>query len=852
MTDPVKPGLQPLFTGIEHKDFIGWVRQVKFVETSTMKILPLLFAIIFLFVLHNAGHAQNLSGKITGIVTDVQNKPLAGATISLLQANDSTIVKTEVSGEDGKFIFKKLPAGRYIILITDAGFKKFTSSLVTIDAQHADLVLPAIAIEPANRKVLKEVIVTAKKPLVEHKVDRTIVNVDAMITAAGSNALEVLSKSPGVFVDIDGNITLKGKGGVLVLIDDKPTYLSAQDLAAYLRSLPAGLLEKIELMSNPPARYDASGGAVINLQLKKNKAPGLNGNVSIGYNQGVYGRSNDALNLNYRNKKINVFGNFGYARDAGYNKETNRRNYYNTSGEDSAITLLNRKYAFSSDGYNLRTGLDYYLSAKTTLGVLLTGGIRPRGDQLHYNSDQLNAQYKIDSTAMGGTTGDYQWYSGGVNVNMLHRLNANGAMITADLDYVNLHANGTQLMNTAVYQLDGSINSANEILYRLPADINIWSAKTDLSLPLKGGVNVEAGYKSSYVVTDYNNNWYNGNGNDFLPDYSKSDHFMYGENINAAYVSASKEWNRWAIKGGVRMENTRMHGHQPGNIAIADSSFKRNYTYFFPSFNLSWKADSAGHHTFSISYSNRIRRPSYQQLNPFLFYSDRYSYNAGNPWLKPHYLHGIELKYDYQSFFGVEVAYMRINNLIQSIVQPSGDVFISRPQNFGNNYSFNFISNLSTDIVKGWHVNAFLIVFHLVNKGIANGEIISNETNTAEIELGNQFRLSKSWSAEINGAYGSRHLQGQTRTDPFWQLNAGVQKIILKDKGSLKLNANDIFHTIIRRDHITPSQQMVAWRRTETDTQRIGIAFSYRFGKDTNTRKRNHNTGGAADEQGRL
>lgn len=783
---------------------------------------------------------------------DLQNKPLAGATISLLRANDSTVEKNGVSDEDGKFSFRKLPAGRYIIRVEAVNCKKFTSSTFTLDPQSAALVLPVMAIEPANRKVLKEVIVTATKPLVEHKVDRTIVNVDAMITAAGSNALEALSKSPGVFVDIDGNINLNGKGGVLVLIDDKPTYLSAQDLAAYLRSLPAGIIEKIELISNPPARYDASGSAVINLQLKKNKAPGFNGNVSIAYNQGVYGRSNDALNINYRDRKINVFANMSYARDAGNTIETSRRNYYNVTGEDSAITLLDRKYAYASDGYNLRTGLDYYISAKTTLGILLTGGIRPRRDRLLYSSDQLNAQQKLDSIAMGGTTGNYQWYSGGVNVNMQRRINANGGLFTGDLDYVNLHANGSQLMNTAVYQIDGNISSANEIIYQLPADINIWSAKTDLTLPLKSRANMEAGYKSSYVVTNYNNNWYNGAGNAFIQDYGKSDHFMYGENINAAYISTAIEWKRWAIKGGVRMENTRMHGHQPGNIAITDSSFKRNYTNFFPSFYLSWKVDSAGHHTFSISYSKRIRRPNYQQLNPFLFYSDRYSYNTGNPWLKPHCLHGIELKYDYKSFFMVEVAYLRINNLIQSIVQPSGDVFITRPQNFGNNYSFNFISNLSTDIAKGWHVNAFLILFHLVNNGVANGQAINNATNTAELELGNQFRLSKSWSAEVNGSYGSSHLQGQTRTDPFWQLNAGVQKMILNNKGSLKLSANDIFHTIIRRDHIIPSQQMIAWRRTQTDTQRIGIAFSYRFGKDNNTRKRNHNTGGAADEQGRL
>lgn len=809
-------------------------------------------AMLLLFVLHQICTAQTLSGKITGTVTDVQNIPLAGATIMLLHAIDSTRVKAGASAEDGKFSFKKLPAGRYVIQITATGYKKFTSSVLTVDAQHANLVLPAIAMAQANRKVLQKVVVTAKKPLVEHKMDRTIVNVESMLTAAGSNVMEVLSKSPGVFVDVDGNINLNGKGGVLVLIDDKPTYLSARDLAAYLRSLPAVMVEKIELISNPPARYDASGGAVINLQLKKNKTQGFNGNVSIGYNQGVHGRSNYALTLNYRDKKINLFANLAYSRDAGYTSETSQRNYYNAAGADSAVTLLNRQYAYSSNGYNLRTGLDYYISARTTLGVLLTGGIRPRSDQLNYTSAQLNANQKPDSTALGSTAGDYQWYSGGVNFNIQHKMKKNGELITGDLDYVNIHANGTQRLSTDVYELNGSLSSANVILYRLPADINIWSAKTDYTLPLKGHADLDAGLKSSYVNTNYKNGWYNGVGSEFIPDYTKSDHFMYSENINAAYISSSKEWKRWAIKGGLRMENTRMQGHQPGNMAIADSSFKRNYTNLFPSFYFSWKADTSGHHTITLSYGTRIRRPNYQQLNPFLFYSDRYSYNTGNPLLQPLYMKGIELKYDYKSSFGVELAYMHINHLIQSIIQPVGDVFISRPENFGINYSFDLLSYLSVNVIKAWHVNASLIYFHLINKGIANEQAVNNNINSGELELSNQFRLSKSWSAELSGFYASSHLSGQTRTGAFWNLNAAVQKMILKNKGSLKLNANDIFHTIIRHDHITTAKQMLTDRTFETDTRRIGIAFSYRFGKDTNNRKRSHNTGGAAEEQGRV
>ena len=209
------------------------------------------------------------------------------------------------------------------------------------------------------------------------------------------------------------------------------------------------------------------------------------------------------------------------------------------------------------------------------------------------------------------------------------------------------------------------------------------------------------------------------------------------------------------------------------------------------------------------------------------------------------------MKYYYKSIFGVELAYLKINHLIQSIVQPVGDVFVNRPENFGFNYSFNLISWLSADIVKNWHVNASLIVFHLINKGTADDQIVNNNINSGELEISNQFRLSKKWSAEISGLYATSHLQGQTKTEPFWHLEGGIQKMILKEKGTLKLSVNDIFHSIVRRDNTT-AKNLVARRIVETDTRRIGIAFSYRFGKDTNNRKRNHNTGGAAEEQGRV
>ncbi len=815
---------------------------------------PFLLLLTLTMVLSNrfSLQAQNAAGRIGGTIANIKNVPLAGASVTLLQAADSTTHKTIAAGEDGYFVFKKLREGRYVLVITSVGYKKYISHTFTIDASHTNLLLPAIVLETATQNTLKEVVVAVKKPLTEQRIDRTIVNVDAMITAAGSNALEVLGRSPGVNVQSDGDISLYGKGGVLVLIDDKPTYLSVPELAAYLRSLPAGLIDKIELISHPPARYDASGSAIINIQLKKNRAPGFNGNVLVGYSQGVYRRNNEAIIINYRKKRINVFANGSHATDGNYNRETARRSYYNTDGSLSQSLLINKRYTYQSDGINIRTGLDYFISAKTTAGIMLTGGIRPRSDRLGYHSDQWGSGGKPDSTANGAMHGDYQWYSGGINLNAQHKFNDNGTTLSSDLDLVALHAGGNQYLSTQVYGPDGAGNSSMDIKYDLPADINIWSAKADYIQPMKDKMQLEVGLKSSYVRTKYNNDWYDGVGDLYTPDYSKTNHFIYGENINAAYVSITKKWKRWSAKAGVRVENTNMHGHQLPNIAIPDSSFSRSYTNAFPDCYLQYKLDSSGNHTLTFSYNKRIRRPNYQQLNPFLFYNDRYSYTAGNPGLKPHYLNGIELRYNYKSNFGIVFGYTYINNLIQSLIEPAGETLITRPRNFGSNYAFNCSPFVSFSPVKGWNMNTTLVLFHLVNKGVANNQVIQGDITSAELEMNNQFRFSKSWSAELAVFYASPHLGGQTRTNTIWRMDAGVQKTVLKDKGTVRVNMTDIFHSMIRRDQFIGIPLMQSNRRLENDTRRIGLSFSYRFGATINNRRRNQHSGSATEEQGRL
>jgi hypothetical protein len=794
--------------------------------------------------------AQSIAGKISGLVKDIQNKALTGATIRLHNEQDTSLEQTAITDQNGVFTFNKLKSGIYTLTVSHVGFKTYPTGRLTIDDTHTAIALPVIILRSSAGQTLKEVVITSKKPMIEQMTDRTIVNVDAMISAAGSNALEALGKSPGVFIDQNGSIELNGQGGVLLLIDDKPTYLSAQDLAAYLRSLPAALLDKIELMSNPPARYDASGSAVINLRLKKNRTAGFNGNLSLGYTQGFYSRSNDALNINYRAKKVNVFANISYSKDASYTSDNGNRYFSDNSGGHTSTIQLNSRYIYSTNSWNARTGMDYFFSPNTTLGFVLNGNTRPRTDLLNYFSGQYNAGGQLDSASRGYTAGNDHWKNWGASLNFQHKFDAGDQQLTASVDEIRYQSNGSQLSPNDVFSTGNVLTDSSAILNQTPSAINIYAAKTDYTLLLKGKMEMSAGLKSSLVNTDNQNNWFNQTGGGFVPDFANTNHFIYRENINAAYISARKEWNRWGVQAGLRMENTEATGHQADNIAVPDSSFHKSYTNLFPSLFLSHKLDSAGNNNLVFSYSIRVRRPNYQQLDPFLFYQNQYTYLAGNPYLNPHYNHILQLKYTYRQYFGFTVAYYYVDHIIYSITQNVNNVFITRPENFGTNNSINFIAYANISPLKGWDLNANFVVYNLTNRGNAFGQVIDENHTTGEVELSNQFRFSHGWSAELNYIFHAPGNGGQSTTGSIWTSSAGIQKKILKGNGTIRLKADDIFHSLSRHQTVLVSGATYI-HTSESDTRLLGLSLSYRFGKDANARKRN-DKGSAEDEKGRI
>ncbi|MBD2754222.1 outer membrane beta-barrel family protein [Spirosoma validum] len=809
------------------------------------------FLFILLILATPSTFAQESAKSITGLVKDARNEPLPGATVRLFRAVDSTLVRGELTNSTGTFDFKNLRNDMYRLYVTSVGNADYRSGTITIDDQHTVLILPVFIVKP-SKTTLNEVTVVAKKPLIEQDINKTIVNVDAMIGSEGSNTLEVLEKTPGVSVSTEGEISLNGKAGVLVLIDGRQTYMSGPDLAAYLKSLPGGSLDKLELMTNPPAKYDAAGSSIINIRLKRTTIQGFTGNVTASYSQGVTSRSNDVVNVNYNHKKINLFGSLGYNKDGNYSDDFSDRRFYDANSSLVSSVQLQNHYQYTSHGVMGRLGMDFAASPNTVYGFVINIQSRPRQDRLDYISRRFNERYVVDSVGTGYTDGQYQWLNTGVNVNIQHKFGNTSRELTADLNYLNYTSRGEQALQNRVNLPDGTLFNRHQFLYRLPSDITIYTAKADYSHPLGNKAKFDAGFKSSVVSNDNDSQYFTQTGLSQTPDYGRSNHFLYRESIHAAYINTRKEWKRLAAQGGFQVENTQINGRQLGNSDVAETSFNRTYTSLFPTVFVSYKLDSTGSNTLTASIARRINRPNYQLLNPFLFYQDQYSFTTGNPYLRPQYHYQYELKYQHKQYVGIGIQYNRFTDVIFQMTEARDDVFITRPDNVARGYILALVSNVSFSPAKWWTVNANVTAARMALNGTVYSEALNPGIYHARVNLLNQFKFNKGWNGELNGFYATKDLAGQRITNPRYRVAAAVQKKVFQDKASIRLTFEDIFHSWQTNDRFVSLKQAESVRTNESDTQRIGLAFTYRFGKETFARKRTHTDNAADAEKGRV
>lgn len=792
------------------------------------------------------------SGRIGGEVGDQNHKPIEAATVSLLQGKDSSTVRQTVSDKSGKFVFDNVTEGKYLISITSVGHNPRFSPVFEISATQPNVVLQPLTLNASSAN-LQEVSVVGKKPFIEQKADRMVVNVDASPSNAGSTALDVLERAPGVTLDKDDNISLKGKQGVTVMIDNKPTYMNATQLASYLKSLPASTIDQIELMTNPSAKYDAAGNSgIINIKTKKNKAKGFNGSVNLTHTQGVYPKPSGNINLNLRNGKTNFFLNGGYSHWEGFQHLDISRTYLDP-GPDRVVNSIftqGTEMHFVNPEMNLKFGMDYYASNKTTLGFVVSGFQNKENNTSSSNIFLKNPHGNIDSMVNSPSTTHNTWKNGSINLNYRHQFDSTGRELTADLDYVHYSSGSSQYFDN-ITTYPNSNNSSETILTGdLPARINIYTFKTDYTHPVNKDVKIEAGLKSSYVNTDNTANYFNVIHGASEVDTTKTNHFLYRENINAGYLNFNKQYKKWSIQAGLRLENTNYSGHQLGNGTQVnrDSSFSRSYFSLFPTAYISYAASEKNQ--FSLNYGRRIDRPAYQDLNPFLFFLDQYTYQAGNPYLQPQFTHNVELTHTYAGFLSTTLNYSYTKNFFSETFEQSGHATIVRNGNIGNRQNAGIAVSAQVHATKWWMAILYSNVNYTKFSGYLYGEPVNVEATTLVLNMNNQFTFPHGWSGELSGWYRTKGVEGQLVLYPMGQAAVAVSKKVLGDKGSIKLGIRDFLYTGKVHGYIN-FQQTEATFRNIRDSRQVSVTFSYRFGKPIKSPSRRR-AGGAGEEESRV
>lgn len=811
-----------------------------------------IFTLVVFVLTATVGMAQ--TSKISGFINDEQGKAIAASSVSLLKAKDSSLVKTAVSDKSGLFQFPDIKGGSYLLSVTSVGYARRFSPVFEVNGN--DVSVPSLSLKQ-NQKDLANVTVTAKKPFIETKIDRTIVNVDASPTNAGATALEVLEKSPGVMVSNDGAISLLGKQGVIVMMDGKPTYLSSTDLANMLKNMPASALDQIEIMTNPSAKYDASGNAgVINIRTKKGMNNGFNGSIMAGATTSIYKmngstyfmpKSQNSFNFNYRRYDLNFFGNYNPNFFRGRNVMDLDGKQINSEGDLLGYYDQQTRFKFGNFNQTLKLGMDWYASSKNSFGIVASGFLFNG----HPTPETVNNLRNLDGTLkkrlISNTDNDISFKNFTGNLNWKHSFDNKGHELMTDFDYVRYANESDILLVTDIYDNNLQYENTSKLRGNLPSQIDIYTLKSDYTKPLKNG-RIDAGFKTSFVRNDNIVDYLNSKGADWIVDNIRSNHFIYEENINAAYFSINRQLKKWALQGGLRVENTNAKGNQ----LTTKTEFTRHRTDFFPTAFVSYAVNQSNQLT--VSYGRRIMRPNYQDMNPFIFFLDTLSYRQGNIYLTPQYTHNIELKHAFKGRFITSLNFSQTNDMISQIIVPveGGDGSIKKltPDNVASFRNFGFSVTAPLKIAKWWNLNLFTNVYHNYYNGIIDSTNIELQFTSFTANLTNSFTLGKGLNGELSGFYRHKTIEALTRMEPVYQMSIGLSKQVMKGKGTVRLNIRDPF-AWQKFEGLNQYANVDNHFRSRPDLRQVAANFTFRFGKQTQQQQPRRN-GSSQEEQNRV
>jgi iron complex outermembrane recepter protein len=811
-----------------------------------MKKMAIKLIYIFLFILTGIINtfAQQI-GSINGHLTGVNSKPLGYATVSLLNVRDSTLVRGTICSETGDYSFDHIANGTYFVKASALGYATKTSQPFTITKDLLVVSVPEIELTAVSHS-LNAVTVTASRPLIEHTAEGTIVNVANSILATGNSVLDILQRAPGVSVDKDGNISLKGKQGVNVMIDNKSTYLSPAQLATLLRSTDGTTVQSIELISNPSAKYDAAGNSgIINIRLKKNKKKGTNGTIVLGAGYGKYYKDNESISLNHRQGRINIFGSFNRHDDqTAQNIDVNKI----VTDNNSANTYFKQHTFISGTGYNnsYRGGLDYNVTAKNTIGFLVSGYFNSEADK-NNDHNYLGSRQDVTDSYQNTLSGINQHYHNfDLNINDRLAIDTSGQQLSIDLDYSRFNNQALMQHDTYSFNADGSVMAPPAFLRtQTPSIINVRTAKADYTLPVSKSIKLEAGAKFSDVRTDNILDARKQLNGQYVDDTLLTNHFKYDERISAGYIMLNKSYKNYTVQAGVRTEYTSSTGIL---VNAGQNSVKRSYLDFFPSVFINHTINDKNE--LGISYSRRIDRPGYDVLNPFIYYVDQYTYQVGNPFLKPQYTNKFELNYTYNKVINASVGYSHTSDVITDLFVTKGDTSIDENLNLNSQNAYDIDVNVPYTISKWWTGNFDITGFYTqVKSDTLLGGHLNKSKAAFQFKTTQTFVLGKDFKAELITNYSSPSIMGIYIMKPYYGVDAGVSRSFAANKLNIKLAVNDIFNTYSMIATANYQSDNIYFKQ-KGETRVARLTLSYNFGS-SQLKSREHNSG-AGEENGRV
>jgi iron complex outermembrane receptor protein len=796
-------------------------------------------------------------GKANVRVLNDNKAPVENATVELLRAKDTILVRTALTDKTGLAEFESLEFNTYFLRITAIGFNPASSETFTLNEAHGALSLPGINMTASAGAQMQGVVVTARKPFIQKLSDRIVVNVENSIVSEGSSALDVLERSPGITVDQNDQISLRGRAGVIIMIDGKPSPMSGADLANYLRGLPSGVIERIEIITNPSARYDASGNSgIIDIRMKKDQRLGTNGTVTAGYSQGIYPKANAGMTFNYRNKKLNVFGNYNVAYREGLNHLIINRNFFESGVFEGSDDKDNYAWMLFKS-HTARVGADFFPTKKTIVGFVVNSNFNRFTRDADINTT-VNDIFKVPEFRFQTIATNRDHFNNTVvNLNLKHQFDSLGKEITADIDYGIFNSASITRTASSFYNLNGTPKKEDDILDGdQKGDLRLRTAKVDYARPINKDTKLELGFKTSYVSSDNDAKFYNEVGGTMYVDDTKTNRFFYEEYNNAAYANYKKNFKKFDFQVGLRGEHTIIKTRQ----VKADRKFKDDYFRLFPSafFNYKLKEEQ----TLGVSVSRRIDRPGYSQLNPFLFQIDATVYATGEPLLKPQMTWSYELSYTVKNLnFTLGYSHTtdpqttvisRILNVIPTFeIKPGQDsnITVQIPVNLHASDYAGLTATLPIRISKWWNMINNANVFYNHFDGNLGGSQLNNGSPAANIRTNNTFTIKNGWSAELNANLNTGGRYGYMVMRPQWGLAVGAQKTMMKGKGTMRFNMTDIFWTSLPRATITFEGNYVENWHAFRDTRVATLSFTYRFGNNKVQQARRRTTASEEERQ---